>query len=295
MLSIDSVVSAQKAAKILSPRSAAESVKVVVRCRPISTKEINEKRRRIIDMDLKNGSITIENPKSGGSTGGNNANINNTGGGGSDTASSKQFTFDMVFDQTATQYGIYEAAAKPIVDCVLEGYNGTIFAYGQTGTGKTHTMEGKDDPVELQGIIPNPLKHVFDFIDQSRDTEFLVRASFLEIYNEEIRDLLSKNSNTKLYVKEHAESGVFVKDLTSFVVKGVEEILQVLQVGKKNRTVGATLMNQDSSRSHSIFTITIESSSRGATADDSHIRVGKLNLVDLAGSERQSKTGATGD
>ena len=289
---MDAIVSAAKAAKTLAAKASnSECVKVVVRCRPLSTKEINENRKKIVNMDLKSGCVNLENVKEGSK---------------GDESAARQFTFDMVFDQTTPQYGVYEAAAKPIVDCVLEGYNGTIFAYGQTGTGKTHTMEGKDEPVELQGIIPNAFRHVFDFIDRSSEgdlddgachsgQQFLVRASFLEIYNEEIRDLLSKNPNDKLDVKEHSETGVYVKDLTSFVVKGVDEIRQVLAVGKKNRTVGATLMNQDSSRSHSIFTITVESSCVGETADSTHIRVGKLNLVDLAGSERQSKTGATGD
>ena len=174
-----------------------------------------------------------------------------------------------------------------------EGYNGTIFAYGQTGTGKTHTMEGSIEG-ENKGIIPNTFDHIFRHINTTEDQEFLVRASFLEIYNEEIRDLLGKNPQAKLKLKENVDTGVYVKGLTAFVVKGVAEINNVLKVGKKNRTVGATLMNQDSSRSHSIFTVVIESCAKGADGDN-HIRVGKLNLVDLAGSERQSKTGATGD
>ena len=133
-----------------------------------------------------------------------------------------------------------------------------------------------------------------------------VRASFLEIYNEDIRDLLSKNPNNRLELKENIETGVYVKDLTQFVVKGESEIRNVLMVGKKNRTVGATLMNQDSSRSHSIFTITIEicehmptgsgsADALDAMQENAKVRMGKLNLVDLAGSERQAKTGATGD
>ena len=133
-----------------------------------------------------------------------------------------------------------------------------------------------------------------------------MRSSYIEIYNEEIRDLLSKNPQNKLELKENPEKGVYVKGLTAFVVKGVKEILNVITVGKRNRTVGETLMNQDSSRSHAIFMITIESSTittpQGQASPGmenkesaSTIRVGKLNLVDLAGSERQSKTGATGD
>jgi len=175
----------------------------------------------------------------------------------------------------------------------LNGYNGTIFAYGQTGAGKTHTMEGRPDPPHLRGIIPNSFQHIFDYVSSARDQQFLVRASYLEIYNEEIRDLLSKDPKNSLELKENIDSGVYVKDLTSFVVKNVTEIDHVMQAGKKNRSVGATLMNQTSSRSHSIFTIVVECAESDDRGD--HIRVGKLNLVDLAGSERQSKTGATGD
>jgi kinesin family protein 3/17 len=126
------------------------------------------------------------------------------------------------------------------------------------------------------------------------DEQYLVRASYLEIYNEEVRDLLSKEPKNKLELKEHPEHGTYVKDLSSFPVRTVQEMEQVLNAGKKNRSVGATLMNQDSSRSHSIFTIIVESSAVRADGQKG-LRAGKLNLVDLAGSERQSKTGATGD
>ncbi|WIA28846.1 hypothetical protein OEZ86_011372 [Tetradesmus obliquus] len=258
-----------------------ESVKVVVRCRPLNEKEKQDGRERIVDMDARQGQVAVRNPKS--------------------EEPPKTFTFDQVYDWNSEQATIFEITAKPIVDACMDGYNGTIFAYGQTGTGKSFTMEGRDDPPELRGIIPSTFNYVFDTISQqSGAKEFLVRASYLEIYNEEIRDLLSKNPQARLELKEHPDRGVYVKDLMQFVVKSVAEIGSVLQVGKKNRVVGATLMNQDSSRSHSIFTITIEATERHNSSQpdadgSSHIRVGKLNLVDLAGSERQSKTGATGD
>ena len=242
----------------------------------------------------------------------------------------------------AQQRTIYDTSAASIVESVCGGYNGTIFAYGQTGAGKTHTMEGYPDPPELRGIIPNAFKHIFEKISLTQDqtTQFLVRASYLEIYNEEIRDLLAKDPKNKLELKESVDSGVYVKDLTSYVVKSVSEIDHVMQVGvvftyysresrpashrpyislllisffvglcdplacvshypslqagKKNRSVGSTLMNQTSSRSHSIFTIVVETSEVDQKTMEAKIRVGKLNLVDLAGSERQSKTGATG-
>jgi len=254
----------------------AETVKVAVRCRPLNGKENERNCQRVVEMEGTTGTVSITNPK---------ADIKEP---------PKTFTFDMVYDWNSMQMSVFENSALPIVQSVMEGFNGTIFAYGQTGTGKTHTMEGKDTNKELRGIIPNSFDYIFDTISLSQNKEFLVRASFLEIYNEEIRDLLGKDSKFKLELKETPDSGVYVKDLTSFVVKGVTEIDHVMQIGKGNRTVGATLMNQDSSRSHSIFTITIETSELGPDGEN-HIRAGKLNLVDLAGSERQSKTGATGD
>ena len=157
-------------------------------------------------------------------------------------------------------------------------------------------MEGCNDPPELKGLIPRAFNQIFDSIatKSGESTEFLVRASYLEIYNEEIRDLLSKNSNNKLDLKETPDSGVFVKDLTSYVVKSTRECDKLRDFGAKNRHVGATAMNQDSSRSHSLYCITIESCETRADGS-SGIKMGKLNLVDLAGSERQSKTQSSGD
>jgi len=154
-------------------------------------------------------------------------------------------------------------------------------------------VEGENDPATLKGIIPLTFEHIFDHIalNSSKD-KYLVRSSYYEIYNEEIRDLLSQTPQRSLELKS-ADSGVYVKDLTGIAVKSVEEIDDVLQRGKKNRSVGATLMNAGSSRSHSIFSIVVECCSTDDEQNE-RIRVGKLNLVDLAGSERQSKTGATG-
>jgi kinesin family protein 3/17 len=196
---------------------------------------------------------------------------------------------------SAKQQDIYDETARPIVGAVLDGFNGTIFAYGQTGTGKTFTMEGVRTDPALRGIIPNSFDHIFNQIARCTEgQQFLVRASYLEIYTEEIRDLLSKNHTEKLVLKEKPDSGVYVKDLSSFVVKSVKEIDHVMNVGNKNRKVGATEMNAESSRSHAIFIITIECSELGVDGEN-HIRVGKLNLVDLAGSERLSKTKADGE
>ena len=257
-----------------------DNVQVVVRCRPLFGKELKEGRERIVDMDVAHGEVSLRNPKA-------------------PNDERKKFTFDRIFDWNCTQREVYEGAASGIVDASIQGFNGTIFCYGQTGTGKTHTMEGKDEPASERGILPHAFHHVFDAIDgAAAGVNYLVRASFLEIYNENVRDLLAKDQSKTCDLKENPDTGVYVKDLTTFVVKSVSEINNVLQVGKKNRSVGATLMNADSSRSHSIFTVTVETS-RPRPGDPPgaapHITVGKLNLVDLAGSERQSKTQATGD
>eukprot|EP00948_MAST-09A_sp_MAST-9A-sp1_P002300 g2300.t1 len=259
-----------------------ECVRVVVRVRPISSKEVDDERVVVVTCeqdvnDAHQGQISLKNPKA------------------DEREPPKLFTFDCVYGPNSKQIDIYEETAAPLVEAVLNGYNGTMFAYGQTGAGKSFTMEGKSDVPELRGVIPNSFRHIFNTISNNTDpkVQYLVRASYLEIYNEEIRDLLSNNPKNRLELKENPDTGVYVKDLASFVVKSVSEIDHVMRAGKKNRSTGATLMNQTSSRSHSIFTIVVEMSEIG---DDGkpHFRVGKLNMVDLAGSERQAKTGATG-
>ena len=155
-------------------------------------------------------------------------------------------------------------------------------------------MEGLRNDPEKRGVIPNSFEHIFSHIAKSVNQQYLVRASYLEIYQEEVRDLLSKTLGKYLELKERPDTGVYVKDLSSFVCKSVSEIEHVMSVGNQNRAVGPTNMNEHSSRSHAIFIITVECSEPDDEGN-SRIRVGKLNMVDLAGSERQAKTGATGD
>ena len=211
----------------------------------------------------------------------------------------KTFTFDAVYDWNSKQVELYEESFSPLVDSVLQGFNGTIFAYGQTGTGKTFTMEGVKNDEALAGVIPRSFSHIFSHISAAPAGEqYLVRSSYLEIYQEEIRDLLAKDQKSHLELKERPDTGVYVKDLSSFVCKSQCEIEHVMAVGNTNRKVGKTNMNEHSSRSHAIFIITVECSTadeEDGGSDKAHIRAGKLNLVDLAGSERQAKTGATGE
>ncbi|XP_041930232.1 kinesin-like protein KIF3A isoform X2 [Alosa sapidissima] len=252
-----------------------DNVKVVVRCRPLNQKEKMMGHKLAVSVDEMRGTITVNKHET-------------------TNEPPKTFTFDTVFGPESKQLDVYNLTARPIVDSVLEGYNGTIFAYGQTGTGKTFTMEGVRAVPELRGIIPNSFAHVFGHIAKAEgDTRFLVRVSYLEIYNEEVRDLLGKDQMQRLEVKERPDVGVYIKDLSGYVVNNADDMDRIMTLGHKNRSVGATNMNEHSSRSHAIFTITIECSEKGVDGNQ-HVRMGKLHLVDLAGSERQGKTGATG-
>ena len=160
----------------------------------------------------------------------------------------KTFTFDGVYDCNAKQLDLYAETFAPLIDSVLDGFNGTIFAYGQTGTGKTYTMEGVRNEVENRGVIPNSFEHIFSHIAKSENQQYLVRASYLEIYMEDVRDLLSKDQTKNLELKERPDTGVYVKDLSSFVCKSISEIEHVMSVGNQNRSVGRTNMNEHSSR-----------------------------------------------
>ncbi|CAH2303053.1 kinesin KIF3B [Pelobates cultripes] len=260
----------------MSKPKSSESVRVVVRCRPMNSKELSAGFEKVVNVDVKLGQVSVKITK------------------GSANELPKTFTFDAVYDSNSKQVELYDETFRPLVDSVLLGFNGTIFAYGQTGTGKTYTMEGLRGDPEKRGVIPNSFEHIFTHISRSQNQQYLVRASYLEIYQEEIRDLLSKDQSKRLELKERPDTGVYVKDLSSFVTKSVKEIEHVMNVGNQNRSVGATNMNEHSSRSHAIFMITVECSELGLDGEN-HIRVGKLNLVDLAGSERQAKTGAQGE
>lgn len=208
-------------------------------------------------------------------------------------ANVKTFAYDAVYDIDSLQQTVYDESGFPLVESVIEGYNGTIFAYGQTGCGKTHTMAGTESN---PGIIPNCFKHIFGYIDSNNDgMKFLVRCSYLEIYNEEIHDLLVDNGKAppnKLELKEDPNKGLFVKDLNCLIVKSIPEIEKAMNFGTNNRKVAETAMNDKSSRSHSIFTIYVETGTN--INGELRTKAGKLNLVDLAGSERSNKTGATG-
>lgn len=250
-----------------------ECIKVVIRCRPLSGGETRAGYTKVVNMFPEKGEIVIKRDHI--------------------DEAPKVFTFDAAYNEDVMQQELFEDTAQPIVAFTFEGYNGTIFAYGQTGTGKTHTMEGEENPPELRGVMSRTFESVFKEIEDGASKQFLVRASYLEIYKENVRDLLSNNPKNRLQLHEKKDCGVYVKDLSSFIVKSAAEIQKVQDTGRSNKSMGETKMNARSSRSHSVFTLIIEISEVGPDGKD-HIRMGKLNMVDLAGSERQSKTEATG-
>ena len=210
-----------------------------------------------------------------------------------------RFTFDQVFDLDSNQIDVYTLTAKPAVQSVLEGYNSTIFAYGQTGTGKTYTMEGftfnQNDP--NRGIIQRTIEDIFNYImtTSSENTKFIIRASYLQIYNEFISDLL-KPEKKNLQIREDKKKGIYVDLLSEWAVRNPVDLYALLKRGTSYRTTSATNMNDVSSRSHAVFVITVEQMTTETINGQTHtqIKVGKLNLVDLAGSERVRVTGATG-
>uniref|UniRef100_A0A4W6DW73 Kinesin-like protein n=1 Tax=Lates calcarifer TaxID=8187 RepID=A0A4W6DW73_LATCA len=202
----------------------------------------------------------------------------------------KPYVFDRVLPPNTSQEQVYDQCAKQIVKDVLGGYNGTIFAYGQTSSGKTHTMEGKLHDPQLMGIIPRIAHDIFDHIySMDENLEFHIKVSYFEIYLDKIRDLLDV-SKTNLAVHEDKNRVPYVKGCTERFVSSPEEVMDVIDEGKANRHVAVTNMNEHSSRSHSIFLINIKQENIETEKKLS----GKLYLVDLAGSEKVSKTGAEG-
>ncbi|KAF7278747.1 kinesin heavy chain [Rhynchophorus ferrugineus] len=244
---------------------AEDSIKVVCRFRPLN------------DSEEKAGSKFIVKFPSGGEE-----NCISIGG--------KVYLFDKVFKPNATQEKVYNEAAKSIVSDVLAGYNGTIFAYGQTSSGKTHTMEGVIGDPHKQGIIPRIVNDIFNHIyGMEENLEFHIKVSYFEIYMDKIRDLLDV-SKVNLSVHEDKNRVPYVKGATERFVSSPEEVFESIEEGKSNRHIAVTNMNEHSSRSHSVFLINVKQEN----LENQKKLSGKLYLVDLAGSEKVSKTGAEG-
>ena len=211
------------------------------------------------------------------------------------------FKFDNVFDKETSQQEVYEKCAKSALHSALQGYNSTIIAYGQTGTGKTFTMEGfqyQEGHID-RGIVPRAMEDIFKYINSessSRET-FMIRSSYLQIYNEVINDLI-KNDRTNLQIREDKRKGVFVEGLSEWIVRNPSDIYSLMVRGAQARATAATIYNDISSRSHAVFVIIVEQMIQIEDEETkekySKMKVGKLNMVDLAGSERLGITGASG-
>lgn len=200
------------------------------------------------------------------------------------------YVFDKVFGPNVSQRKVYDEAARQIVADILNGYNGTIFAYGQTASGKTHTMEGSLEDDDQQGIIPRIVSDIFDHIySMSDNLQFQIKVSYFEIYMDKIRDLLNTNKNN-LAVHEDKNRVPYVKGCTERFVASPEEVFEAIEEGKANRHVAVTNMNEHSSRSHSVFLIDVKQEN----LETDKKLTGRLYMVDLAGSEKVSKTGAEG-
>ncbi|OMJ83828.1 hypothetical protein SteCoe_15188 [Stentor coeruleus] len=215
----------------------------------------------------------------------------------------KSFNFDSVFDANSRQDDVFHRVAEPVVNSVIEGYNGTIFSYGQTGTGKTFTMIGC--PGELQGIIPRSAQQIFDHIQSCHTHGFTVKVGFLQIYMEMLQDLIIPNADKPIRIREDPEEGIYLSGITWTPVSSVRDCMELMYQGDRNRNTAFTSMNSHSSRSHAVYMIKIEKrvkysgdqleelEKRGEKPDQSMTK-STLYLVDLAGSERVSKSKAAG-
>ncbi|XP_029974264.1 kinesin-like protein KIF1B isoform X14 [Salarias fasciatus] len=259
------------------------SVKVAVRVRPFNSREMSKDSKCIIQM--QGNSTTILNPKA-------------------PKEPAKTFSFDYSYWSHTTpedpcfaaQNQVYNDIGKEMLQHAFEGYNVCIFAYGQTGAGKSYTMMGKQEEGQ-EGIIPMLCEDLFEKINEDSNKEELsysVEVSYMEIYCERVRDLLNPKNKGNLRVREHPLLGPYVEDLSKLAVTSYTDIADLMDAGNKARTVAATNMNETSSRSHAVFTIVFTQKKHDSETDLSTEKVSKISLVDLAGSERADSTGAKG-
>ncbi|XP_019367304.1 PREDICTED: kinesin-like protein KIF1B isoform X4 [Gavialis gangeticus] len=258
------------------------SVKVAVRVRPFNSRETSKESKCIIQM--QGNSTSIVNPKN-------------------PKEAPKSFSFDYSYwSHTsaedpcfASQNRVYNDIGKEMLLHAFEGYNVCIFAYGQTGAGKSYTMMGKQEESQA-GIIPQLCEELFEKINDNSNEEisYSVEVSYMEIYCERVRDLLNPKNKGNLRVREHPLLGPYVEDLSKLAVTSYTDIADLMDAGNKARTVAATNMNETSSRSHAVFTIVFTQKRHDTETDLSTEKVSKISLVDLAGSERADSTGAKG-
>ena len=273
--------------------SSDSKVKVAIRVRPFNRREIDLGTLCVVEVN--DNQICLKNPSSIPISSSKNMN-------GDTNRNVKQFAFDNCFwsfDERdahfATQEKVYHELGLPVLESSFQGYNACIFAYGQTGSGKSYTMMGSPNN---KGLIPRLCDGIFERIAGTKDpnVSFKVEVSYMEIYNEKVHDLLDpRGLKQNLRVREHNILGPYVDGLSKLAVSSFEQIDNLMTEGNKSRTVAATNMNSESSRSHAVFTITLTCLTFDADAGVTGEKVSKMSLVDLAGSERAVKTGAMGD
>ncbi|XP_075985032.1 kinesin-like protein at 61F [Anticarsia gemmatalis] len=256
-----------------------QNIQVFIRLRPLNQRERDIKSLGVIEVVNNREVVVRQSPQ---------------------TSHTKKFTFDRAFGPNVNQLQVYQEVVSPLIEEVLNGYNCTVFAYGQTGTGKTHTMVGEHSGSEttwqndpLAGIIPRALSQLFDEL-RLTNTEYTVRVSYLELYNEELFDLLATsedNSKLRIYEDVTRKGSNIVNGLEEITVYNKNEVYKIMAQGQERKRVASTLMNAQSSRSHTVFTIVVHMKENSPEGEEL-VKIGKLNLVDLAGSENISKAGS---
>ena len=251
------------------------NILVAVRCRPLSKKEKEISSKETVKI-LDDNIVKLKDPNSF-------LNPNNIRG------KEKIMNFDFAFSPSVGQEQIFNNTTKFLIDNVINGFNATVFAYGVTGAGKTYTMLGND---ENPGIMVWTLKELYKKISEYKNREYLIKLWYVEIYNENIRDLLSNKNekNENLELREDPDEGIIINNITEIITNSMNEILTLLKKGNKNRTVEETDANKTSSRSHAILQIKVSFKEKDNENNFSEVKFGKLNLIDLAGSERASTT-----
>lgn len=248
-------------------------VRVALRTRPLISKETNEGSSECLKFVKEANQVII--------------------------GENKAFTYDYIFPPSTHQQEVYNLAVDPLIDGIFKGYNATVLAYGQTGSGKSYTM-GSAHSVskagiigESTGVIPRVIKKIFDETEKRTDLTFAVKVWYAEIYKEEVKDLLCEGScaGQNLNIREYNDGSIKIQDITEIAVENPESTLQLMEAGNASRATGSTAMNKTSSRSHAIFTIIVEATSRDDTTD---VTTSRFHLVDLAGSERIKRTKAEG-
>ena len=251
------------------------NILVAVRCRPLSKKEKEISTKETIKI-IDEKTLKLKDPNGF-------LNPNNV------RAQEKIMNFDYVFAPFIGQEEIFNKTTKFLIDKIINGFNATVFAYGVTGAGKTYTMLGND---ENPGIMVWTFRELYKRINEYKNREYLIKLRYVEIYNENIRDLLNtKNEkNENLELREDPEEGIIINNITEIITNSINEILHLLKKGNKNRTVEETDANKTSSRSHAILQIKVSFKEKNNENNNNEVKFGKLNLIDLAGSERAGTT-----